>query len=420
MDKQVDVNDFSGTVLVMKKDSVLLKKAYGLANREFAVENAVGTKFVLASVTKYFTAIAIMQLVEQGKLSVDDKLSKFYPNYPKADQVSIHMLLTHTAGLPLDFDDLYMNSTVISKDSALQVLMRKPFLFEPGTSCKYSNIGYFLLGQIVEKVSGKKYPEFLKEHIFDKAGMRNSGVCNNDSVVKNKADIYYKEDGKYAKNPYLNWNLNVGHDGMYSTVEDLYKLDRALYTDAVLSSASRAKMETKYNAKYRDGGFFDSYGYGIFVDPYYNHNHSLRTHSGGFIGVMTTFDRYPDDDMFVVVLSNNGSESHIVSYALSAIVFGIPVDLPYVHKEIKADSKSWQSFAGDFSGTKIMFEKGKLYLNSIQIELVPESPTKFFQRENPDRTFEFVSDKKGRFNKLIVSKGGVKETKSRTVKKIAF
>ncbi|RYZ78919.1 MAG: class A beta-lactamase-related serine hydrolase, partial [Proteobacteria bacterium] len=192
MQKQVEINDFSGTVIVMKDDSVLLKKAYGLANREFKVDNTVDTKFVLASVTKYFTAIAIMQLVEQGKLSLDDKLSKYFADYPKGDQVTIHMLLTHQAGLALDFDELYMNSTNISKDSANSVVMRKAYVFEPGTSCKYSNIGYFLLGQIVEKSSGESYAHFLRKHIFDKAGMEDTGVCSNDSIVANKADIYYK------------------------------------------------------------------------------------------------------------------------------------------------------------------------------------------------------------------------------------
>ncbi|WP_290838155.1 serine hydrolase [Flavobacterium sp.] len=416
MDKQFEINDFSGTVIVMKKDSVLLRKAYGLANREFEVKNSVETKFVLASVTKYFTAIAIMQLVEQQKLSVDDKLSKYFPAYPNGEKVTIHMLLTHTAGLPLDFDDLYMNSTTISKDSANVILMRKPYLFEPGTACKYSNVGYFLLGQIIEKASGKSYADFLKQHIFDKARMTGSGICNNDSIVRMKADIYYKENGKYAKNPYLNWNLNVGHDGAYSTVDDLYKLDRAMYGNSILSSESRAKMETKYNSRFPDGGFFDSYGYGIIIDPYYNHGHSLRTHSGGFIGVMTTFDRYPDDDLFIAVLSNNGSESHMVSYALSAIVFGIPVEMPYIHKAIEIAPTKLTAFAGEYQNVKIIASDDKLFLNTLDDEFVPESQTKFFRKGNPDRTFEFLMDRKGKVTSVLVGKGGVKEKKSRLTK----
>ncbi|MBD3582777.1 serine hydrolase domain-containing protein [Flavobacterium selenitireducens] len=419
MDRQSAINGFSGSVLVMKKDNVLLEKAFGHANQEWNVANTPDTKFVLASITKYFTAIAIMKLVEQGKLSVEDKLERFFPGYPKSDKVNIHMMLTHTAGLPLDFDELYVNSGGVSGDSALSAMMRKPYLFEPGSSRAYSNIGYYLLGQIIEKASGTTYAAFLKRTVFDPAGMTDSGVCNNDSIVNRKAEIYYKENGIYLKNPFIDWNLNVGHDGAYATARDLYRLDRALYGEAVLTKSSKKLMETAYTKKLPDGGFFDTYGYGIFVDPYYNHGHSLRTHSGGFIGVMTTFDRYPDDDVFVAVLSNNGSESHIVGYALSAIVFGLPVDLPYVHLAASEQPTKLERFAGEYGSVKIVLENGKLYLGETKAELVAESPTLFFRKDNPDRTFEFVSDKRGKTVAVLVGKGGVKEkkTKNKRVKR---
>lgn len=137
MDAQNNINKFSGTVIVMKNDSVILKKAYGYADLEWNVKNTVDTKFVLASISKHFTAIAIMQLVERKQLSLNDKLDKFFPNYPQGEKVTIHMLLTHTAGLPLDFEELYLESTIITKDSAIANIKKKPYLFIPGTNCKY-------------------------------------------------------------------------------------------------------------------------------------------------------------------------------------------------------------------------------------------------------------------------------------------
>lgn len=388
MDKQSQVNKFGGTVLVMKNDSIILRKAYGDANMEWKIKNTPDTKFVLASITKYITALGITQLIERKKISADSRLNEFFPDYPKGDKVTVHMLLTHTAGLPLDFDDLYMNATNITRDSAIAILKKKLYLFEPGTSCKYSNIGYFLLSQIIEKVSGISYEDYLRKNIFEKAGMTNSGISNNDSIVSKKAGIYYQNGTGYALNPYINWNL----DGMYSTVDDLYKLDRAMYGTSILSEESKKKMHTPYNKAYPDGGFIDSYGYGIFIDPYYNHGHHLLTHSGGFVGTMTTFDRYPDDNIFIAVLSNNESESHMISYGLAGILFRKDVELPYKHIPINKENLVSGKFAEMYDKIEILFSKGKLFVDNLETELIPEGNNKFFRKDNNDRTFKFLTD----------------------------
>lgn len=413
MDAQHNVNKFGGTVIVMKNDTVILKKAYGYADLEWNVKNTVDTKFILASISKYFTSIAVMQLVEKKQLSLNDKLNKFFPDYPQGEKVTIHMLLTHTAGLPLDFEELYMNSTVITKDSAITMLKNKPYLFNPGTNVKYSNIGYFLLSQIIEKASNQTYEIFLKENIFNKANMLNSGVCNNDSIISKKAKVYYRNGNSYAHNPYINWNLNTGLDGIYSTIDDLYKLERALRGEEIISNLSKSLMTTQYNKIYPDNGFFDSYGYGIMINPYYNHNHYLLTHSGGFIGTMTTYDSYPKDNVFIAVLSNNESESHIISYGLAGIIFNKEVELPYKHKEVSVSGFDFNKFIGKYENVEIITKDGKLYLNNTQTELVPESNTKFFSKINNDRTIEFIFNKKGKTTKLYHTKGGVKEIKNK-------
>lgn len=399
MQAQVDINNFSGTVIVTKNGTVLLKKAYGLADYEWNIKNTVDTKFQLASVTKQFTATAILQLVEQGKLSLDDKLSKFFPDYPKADSVTIHMLLSHSSGLGMGFKELA--TSTISADSAYNEIKKMPYEFSPGTKSEYSNIGYYLLGKIIEKVSGEKYAVYLKKNIFEKVGMKNTGVSNNDSIILKKAKVYHRTENGYAHNPYINWTFNIGHDGVYSTVDDLALWDQALYGTTILLAEMKKRMFTSYNNQ--------GYGYGFMVNPFYNHGHQLIAHDGGFFGTMTSFNRFTDDKIFVAVLSNNESPSHIIAYSLSAIALQKEVELPYKHQQVKADITEYDKYTGKYGEIEIIKNGEKLYYNSSEIELLPESKTKFFRADNNDRTIEFVKNKSGIYNSIILTKGGVKE-----------
>lgn len=179
MQAQAAVNHFAGVVLVTRHDSVLLRQAYGLADYEWAVPNTVATKFALASITKTFTALAVLQLAEQGKLQLTDKLSRFFPRFPNGEAISLHQLLTHTSGLALDFEAQYLDYTNISRDSALAIIQRLPAPFAPGARVGYSNVGYYLLGQIIEKASGLSYGEYLQRHILDVAGLTSTGLNSN-------------------------------------------------------------------------------------------------------------------------------------------------------------------------------------------------------------------------------------------------
>lgn len=406
MQAQADVNNFSGTVLVTKNGAILLKKAYGLADYEWKIKNTIDTKFQLASVTKQFTAAAILQLVDSGRLSLNDKLSKFFPDYPKADSISIHMLLSHTSGLAMGFKEIALSS--ISSDSAYAAIKKIPFECSPGTKSAYSNIGYYLLAKIIEKVSGEHYASFLKKNIFDKAGMSNTGVSNNDSIVTKKAKVYYHNAEGFIHNPHINWEINLGHDGIYSTVEDLAIWDKALYGTTILSAAMKEKMFTPYSA--------ENWGYGFIINPFYNHGHYLIAHDGGFFGTMTSFNRFTEDKLFVTVLSNNGYPAHIIGYGLSAIALGKEVELPYKHYPTKIDTTLYDNYAGEYGKIHILKITGKLYYNDADTELIPESKTKFFRADDNDRTIEFVRDKTGIYNSLILTKGGVKEVFPRTNK----
>ncbi|MDX8554616.1 serine hydrolase [Tenacibaculum sp. 1B UA] len=405
MDAQASINNFSGTVLVTKNDSTLLKKAYGTADYEWKIPNTIDTKFSLASVSKQFTAVAIMQLIEKGKMSLDDKLVKYYPDFPKGDQITIKMMLTHNAGLQMDYDELYLTKTSLDKDSVANYIMQKPLLFKPGSNTAYSNIGYYLLARIIEKIYNQSYSAYLKVNLFDKAKMYNTGVSTNDSIVFKSAKTYYKKDDTLIKNPYINWSFNIGHDGIYSTVEDLYLWNKALFNSTIiLNEVSKKKVLTSYNDQ--------KFGFGLMVNPFYNQNHKLIAHDGGFYGAMTSFNKFTNDNIFITVLSNNQSPSYLIAYGLAAILFKKSVELPYKHQLVKINPILYSEYAGYYGSVTILKRNKKLYYANYDTELLPESDVKFFIANN-DKTIEFIKNKKGKVTKIIVRKAGVAEIKKK-------
>lgn len=407
MDAEASINNFAGTILVTKNDSILLKKAYGLADYEWEVKNTIDTKFSLASVSKQFTAVAILQLAANNKLSLDDKLTKYYPTFPKGDKISIKMLLSHNSGISDDYDEIFLSNTFYDSDSVVRFLMTKPLLFEPGSQTAYSNVAYHLLAILIEKASGKSYAAYLQENLFKKAGMIHSGVSSNDSIFSKMAKPYYRKDGVLIKNPYASWHYNFGHDGVFSTVEDLYLWNKHLFDqNTLLSEKSKKLMFTAYNE--------ESFGYGVLVNPFYNHGHELIGHDGGYFGTQTSFNKFTDDQVFVTVLSNNGSPSYLIAYGIAAMVFGIPVELPYKHIEVQIDPKVHQEYVGEYEGISIHKKKDKLLYSAYDIELIPESNTKFFRSDNHSRTIEFVKNNKGEVDHIILTKAGVKEIKKRS------
>ncbi len=406
MDLQASINDFSGTVLVTRNDSILLKKAYGLADHEWNIKNTIDTKFSLASVSKQFTATAILQLAEAKKLSLKDKLSKYYPMFPKGDQITIEMLLTHSSGVSDDVEEVFSSNTSLDSEDVVKFIMTKPLLFNPGEQTSYSNTGYYLLATIIEKTSGASYAGYLNEHLFKKANMVNSGVSSNDSIVSKMAKVYYHKDDKLIKNRYSNWKYNIGLDGVYSTVEDLELWSEHLFEkNTLLSEKYKTKMFTSYND--------DSFGYGVLVNPFYNHGHDLVGHDGGYYGTQTSFNKFTTDNVLVTVLSNNESPSYLIAYGLSAIVFGISVDLPYKHVKVKIDSSVYKEYVGNYENVKIHTKDDKLFYSEHNIELIPESKTKFFRSDNNDRTIEFIRNETGKVSKIILTTAGVKDEKSK-------
>ena len=219
----VDMGQFSGSVLVAKDGKILLCKGYGMANYELDVPNMPQTKFRLGSITKQFTAMAIMQLQERGLLSVTDKLSKYIPDYPHGDEITIHHLLTHTSGIVAKISEC--NDEKIKPHTIQQVIAlfkNKPLDFKPGEKYSYSNAGYIVLSYIIEKASGKKYEEFLREYVFMPLGMNSSGYDQASLIIKKRASGYNNNGDELVNASCILVSFFAGAGCLYSTIEDFY------------------------------------------------------------------------------------------------------------------------------------------------------------------------------------------------------
>jgi CubicO group peptidase (beta-lactamase class C family) len=322
---------FNGAVLVAENGKVIYKKGLGLANMEWNVPNETDTKFRLGSITKQFTATLIMQLVEQGKLKLDGKLSEYLPDYRKdvGDKVTIHHLLTHTSGIP-SYTGLPNFFAEVSRDPYTPVEFVKKYAsgdleFEPGAKFRYNNSGYFLLGAIIEKVHGKPYEQVLKEQVFDPLGMKNSGYDHHDAILAKRASGYEKTPNGYRNAPYLDMSLPYAAGSLYSTVEDLLLWDQALYTDKLISAKSKELMFKP---------FLDNYAYGWTITKVTlaQSKEQLNSiaHSGGINGFNTLLTRYPEQKHLIVLLDNTSQGANLgrISRDLTSILYNQPFELP--------------------------------------------------------------------------------------------
>jgi CubicO group peptidase (beta-lactamase class C family) len=291
---------FIGSVLVAKGGKVVLDKGYGLANIELDVPNGPDTKFRLGSITKQFTATATLQLEEQGKLSVNDMACKYITECPDNwKPITIHQLLSHTSGIPsyTDTPQFLKPQFMRIPMTPMEILMLskgKPLDFQPGEKWKYDNSGYIFLGILIEKLSGEKYSDYLQKHIFGPLDMHDSGYDVTAEILKHRAEGYRSATDGFRNADYLDMSLPYAAGSLYSTANDLYKWDRSLYSEKILSKASKNKMWTPVK---------NDYGYGWGIKPV--HNHKQISHGGGINGFSTFIARYPDDDAVVIVLSNN-------------------------------------------------------------------------------------------------------------------
>jgi CubicO group peptidase (beta-lactamase class C family) len=402
------MDKFTGSILIAKDGKILVSKGYGMANRELDVINTPQTKFRLGSVTKQFTALAIMQLQERGLLNVNDPIKKYIPDYPSGDKITIHHLLTHTSGIPnlTDFPDFTETMMIPSPvEKTIERFKNKPLEFEPGEKFSYSNSGYVLLGYLIEKISGKSYESFLNENIFQPLNMTNTGYDHNSTILKNRASGYSLDKDELINAPYIDMSLPIGGGALYSTVEDLYLWDRALYTEKLVSKASLEKMFTPFK---------EDYGYGWTITELFKRKRI--SHSGGINGFSCNISRYVNDDACIIVLSNfEYAPVGQIGKDLAAIVFGEKYELPKERVEIQVDPNIYDAYVGEYQiDTNLILnitkEDNRLFAQAIgtgqpKFEIYPESETKFFLKV-VDAQITFVKNEKGIVTELILHQNG--------------
>jgi CubicO group peptidase (beta-lactamase class C family) len=316
---------FNGSALVADHGRVVIKKGYGLANMEWGIANTPDTRFRLGSITKQFTATLIMQLVEQGKIDLSAPVTRYLPDYPArtGDRITIHHLLNHTSGI-VGYTEIPAFGVTVRNPYAPAKFVDEFFakldlLFEPGTKFSYSNSGFFLLGVILEKVTGQPYERLLRERIFLPLAMNDSGYDSTQPLLSKRAAGYDKRfDGSYANTAYLDMTQPFAAGSLYSTVEDLYRWDQALYADTVLSAKSKERMFTP--------GLSD-YGYGWTITK--KGGVTTIEHGGGINGFNTFITRNPDSKRLTVLLNNTGGAPLAeMAEAIRAILDGKEPTMP--------------------------------------------------------------------------------------------
>lgn len=311
---------FSGTVLISQDGKVIYKKGVGLANREFDIPNTPEIKFRLGSITKQFTAAAILLLQERGKLKVTDPICQYVDNCSEAwSGVTIQHLLTHTSGIPSYTSANDYWSKMMIPETIITMVNRfkdKPLEFKPGEKMVYSNSGYYLLGYIIEKASGQAYESFLKKNIFTPLNLNSSGYDHPTVILKNRASGYEQNQQGEINSNYLDMMQPYAAGSLYSTVDDLFTWNEALFGGKVLSADSLAAMTKPV---------LNNYSYGLVTNQKFNR--TRISHGGGINGFSTFLARYPQEKVTVAVLRNTSQGKFnpgAVADTLAAILFSEP------------------------------------------------------------------------------------------------
>lgn len=326
---------FNGSVLIAEQGKVFYKKGFGLANMEWDIPNTSNTKHRLGSITKQFTAMLILQLVAEGKLDLHAPITTYLPDYPKesGDKITTHHLLTHSSGIP-NYTSFPGFSEELSRDpyepeEFIKKFQDKDLEFAPGEKYRYSNSGYFLLGVIIEKLTGKTYEQMLHDKIFMPLGMGDSGYDHHEDIIKNRATGYRKIGNNYVNSDYLDLSIPYSAGALYSTVEDLYIWDQALYTDKLLPQEFMDMIFKPYISAF--GNSYYAYGWGVGKEAIGNTTDSIAVmaHGGGINGFNTNISRSASDKSLIVLLNNTGGAPlNQMTRAIRGIMNGKPYDLP--------------------------------------------------------------------------------------------
>lgn len=424
---QADYFRFNGNVLVAEKGKVIFQKSYGYADFDTKRLLNDSSVFELASISKQFTATAILLLKDKNKLKLTDSLKQYFPELPY-NGITLYHMLTHTSGLP-DYE-ASMNSKwdrgkiAFNPDMIAFLAKEKPpLVFEPGSRWEYSNTAYALLASIVEKVSGQSFSDYMAKNIFRPLGMSHSRIYNTRRSLKDTIPNYaygYLYNDSLNKHempdsiPDLKFVIyldGIQGDGVVnSTTADLLTWDRAVKNHSLLLEATQKEMLKEQALADTVNKVY--YGFGVFVEK--TEAGKMISHSGGWPGYTTFLARNADKDQTFILLSNNSSNSPALTKALQQLANGQSVDIPYKHTEIVLDSTQLQKFTGKYkTTTEFSIERTgnkifRVFPNGQKTEIKPESPNKFFYADGTDRQLQFEMNDKQEVVKAWLFSYGIK------------
>lgn len=421
---------FSGNVLIAEKGKIIYRRSLGWSDERLRKPLHDGSIFNIASISKEFTAAAVMLCLERGLLTLDDPLAKYLPEVPY-EGITIRQMLTHTSGLPEQNELLYKywasEKPVTNQDMLAQLIKYKPeTAFKPGTDFKYCNTNYTLLALVVEKVSRTPFQDFVERNLFAPAGMTQTRFLNpsagNYRTITGQVENYLFDPERnkfFPPEEIPQWKKAIpllgltGAGNIYSTAGDLLKWQESLTAAKILKPESLALMTTPQVEANVDGS--DAYGFGIAIKSIYGDKKIF--HYGGTLGFWNALQHFPQADRTVIVLSNNEGEKQLTN-ALAAILFDQPVVLPSVHKAVKLSLADLNRFVGTYrtaNGNSFNVEnrEGKLFRvvpNGEPKELKPESKTTLFYDDGSDRQVQLILQKNQEVSKaLFISQGLVIE-----------
>jgi CubicO group peptidase (beta-lactamase class C family) len=411
MQAEMRVNGFSGTILLARGGKPIVARGYGLANAEWDIPNTTRTKFRVGSITKQFTSMAVMQLERQGRLKTQDPICQYLTPCPDAWQaVTIHHLLTHTSGIPSYTNSPSYVATMMVPKTVEQMVAGfrdLPLEFEPGAQYKYNNSGYFLLGVLIEKVTGHAYERVLREQIFTPLGMKDSGYDTSGRILPMRAAGYSRQGSEIVNAAFLDMVQPFSAGALYSTVEDLLTWDQALYTDQLLPAAARSTMFTPFRGDY-------AYGWSVPTPSPQTFGRKQVAHGGGINGFSSMIVRLTDDNITSIVLSNvQQSPSSRIARDLLAILLGQPYRVAVARTVVAVDPRTYDAYVGRYELTPTFIltvtrEGDRLMTQATgqaKLEVFPESDTKFFLKV-VDAQITFVRDGRGAVTHLILHQGG--------------
>jgi D-alanyl-D-alanine carboxypeptidase len=396
--------------LVRRGDQVLLRKGYGLADREAGKPLSPEHVLRIGSMTKQFTAAAVMLLCERGKVALSDQVGKYVPSYPKPG-VTIERLLTHTAGVPSYTDRpgwMKRMAEELGPEQILATFKDLPLDFPPGSKWKYSNSGYYLLGLVIEKASGGAYPQFLASQIFQPLGMKHTGYGDDPSLGPLAHGYDRQKDGKVTPAATISMKQPFSAGGLVSTVDDLARWDAAITAGKLLQRKSWERILTP--ARLADGS--DSrYGFGWFLHD--EHGHRSQEHGGGIPGFNSEILRQPDEKVLVVLLANTlpaGVSLNMLATRLAAIAAGHP--LPELHA-ITLPAAQLEGYVGEYQLAPALVltitrEGQRLFAQATgqpRAELFASAPREFFLKV-VEAQISFQVDDKGHAGSLTLHQGG--------------